>query len=401
MGELSSALDALAADDIHSLFAPALIDRTEMLLAARNRLDAELARTVREAEVMAAAEHDGLKTMASWLRGHGRLSPAAATRVVRMGRALADLPAVAAGAADGVIPAEAVTVLAAVTTPEHVAAATAQGVDLAAIDTALAEVAATRPHDELRQVVAHYLGRLNPDGPEPDPTEGRRFAMFRHDDGRLSFSGEVDAVAGDKVAAALEAHAQADRPVGDTRTRSEQLADAFVQLVDNQLASGNLPFLRKVKPHVLAKVDLADLIDPAPGPAAAETGFKTLISAARARWLACDGTISRIIMGPDGRPLDFGRSQRLVPAGLRIALDVRDKGCVFAGCGAPTYWCDAHHLVHWTEGGETAEGNFGLLCERHHTKCHHGFRIERDSQGRWHTYRPDGTEILIPAPLLL
>jgi hypothetical protein len=30
---------------------------------------------------------------------------------------------------------------------------------------------------------------------------------------------------------------------------------------------------------------------------------------------------------------------------------------------------------------------------------HHGFRIQRDPDGRWHTYRPDGTEILIgPAP---
>ena len=399
MGELLSALDALAAEDLHCLFAPALLDRTRMLLAVRNRVEAELARTVREAEVMQVAEHDGLKTMSSWLRGHGRLSSTAAARLVATGRALTQLPAVAAAFCDGAITAEQVTAIAPVTTPEQVAAATGQQIDLAEVDTLLAEVAASRPYAELRQVVTHYLDRLDPDGPEPDPTDGRRFAMFRHDDGRLSFAGEVDAVAGDKVAAALEAHVQADRPGGDTRTRSQQLADAFVQLVDNQLASGTLPFLREVKPHVIAKVDLADLADPAVGPATAETGFNTQISAARARWLACDGTISRIIMGPDGRPLDFGRSQRLGSAGLRIALDVRDGGCVFAGCGAPTFWCDAHHLVHWTEGGETAEANFGLLCERHHTKCHHGFRIERDAQGRWHTYRPDGTEILLPAPL--
>jgi hypothetical protein len=50
-------------------------------------------------------------------------------------------------------------------------------------------------------------------------------------------------------------------------------------------------------------------------------------------------------------------------------------------------------------GGETSLDNSGLLCERHHTKVHHGFRIVRDPDGRWHTYRPDGTEILPPAPL--
>ncbi|MGZ4606373.1 MAG: endonuclease, partial [Blastococcus sp.] len=74
MGELLSVLDALAADDLHALFGPPLLDRTQMLLAARNRIDAELTRTVREADVVQAAEHDGLKTMASWLTGHGHLS---------------------------------------------------------------------------------------------------------------------------------------------------------------------------------------------------------------------------------------------------------------------------------------------------------------------------------------
>jgi hypothetical protein len=50
-------------------------------------------------------------------------------------------------------------------------------------------------------------------------------------------------------------------------------------------------------------------------------------------------------------------------------------------------------------GGPTSLENSGLLCERHPTQAHHGFRVERDTTGRWHTYRPDGTEILIfPTP---
>ncbi|MCF6735346.1 endonuclease, partial [Blastococcus sp. KM273129] len=36
-----------------------------------------------------------------------------------------------------------------------------------------------------------------------------------------------------------------------------------------------------------------------------------------------------------------------------------------------------------------------LLCERHHTKVHHGFRVERRPDGRWRTWRPDGTELLV------
>jgi hypothetical protein len=81
---------------------------------------------------------------------------------------------------------------------------------------------------------------------------------------------------------------------------------------------------------------------------------------------------------------------------MRRAIEVRDEHCVFAGCDAPPAWCDVHHLLEWdADHGDTSVENSGLLCERHHTKVHHGFRVERDAEGRWHTYRPDGTEILI------
>ena len=107
------------------------------------------------------------------------------------------------------------------------------------------------------------------------------------------------------------------------------------------------------------------------------------------------------MLGPNGEPLDLGRSHRLVTPALRKAVIARDQTCVFAGCGAPAYWCEVHHVVHWLFGGDTSLENSALLCERHHTKMHHGFTIERYTAGRWHTYRPDGTEIrtVRPAPV--
>src|SRR4051794_41301393 len=83
------------------MFGPQVLDRTAALLAAKNMLDAELARTVREGELTQAPERDGLKSMQSWLRGHARLSPAAVGQLVRNGRALEKLPAVAAAFAGG------------------------------------------------------------------------------------------------------------------------------------------------------------------------------------------------------------------------------------------------------------------------------------------------------------
>ncbi len=128
---------------------------------------------------------------------------------------------------------------------------------------------------------------------------------------------------------------------------------------------GRLPVLRGHKPQVIVKIDAEDLVDPGTGRGAAETGFGATISAARARWLACDGQITRIVMGPDGMPLDHGRTLRLFPPHVRRAAEVRAGGCVFTGCAAPTWWCDVHHLIAWIDGGATDLDNAALLCERH------------------------------------
>jgi hypothetical protein len=401
VGELQSALDGLAGEDLATLGHGQTLDRTAMIVAARNRLDAELTRTVRHAEVTGAPEHDGLKSMRSWLIGHARLAPAEAMRIVRSGRVLEHFPALAAGFADGVVTAAQVNVVAEKVGPSERAAAAEQGIDLAAFDQAWAAVAAEAPHDVLRVAVQAFDDALDPNGVEPDPTEGRRFSIAKHADGSVTGRFDLDAVGGEKVQAAIESIVQANRPKGDDRTRGQQNADAFVQLCDNQLASGELPTLRTRKPHVVLGIDLEDLVDPSTGRGTGELGFGAVISAARARWLACDADISRIVMGPDGQPLDLGREHRVVTPGLRRAVERRDKSCVFAGCGAPTWWCDVHHLVHWLFGGETSLENSALLCERHHTKVHHGFRVERQPDGRWRTWRPDGTEILVGTPLLV
>ncbi len=399
---MDGALRALAAEDLKSSFGPAMIERTGSLVVARNRLDAEVARTVREGELTQAAEHDGKASMASWLRGHHRLSQRESTRLVHVGRTLERLPVLAAAAAAGAVSVEVVKVLAPVVSDVNLARAEAQGVDVAAIDALLTDVAMTRSHADLRQAVGHYLARLDPDGTEPDPTEQRSLTFTKHTDGTVTIHGTLDAVGGEKVQTAVESIQQASRPAGDTRNRAQQAGDALVQLADNALASGSLPMLRGHKPHVGVLIDLDDLMDTSSGAGAGagRTTFGGIISAAKARWLACDGNVTRIVIGPEGQPLDVGQSKRLFPPHLRRAIEVRDRHCVFAGCDAPSYWCDVHHVIHWIDGGDTCLDNGALLCERHHTKVHHGFRISRLPDGRWRTWRPDGTEIVVHEPFL-
>jgi hypothetical protein len=123
------------------------------------------------------------------------------------------------------------------------------------------------------------------------------------------------------------------------------------------------------------------------------------ISIGQARRLACDAGVIPVVLGGDGELLDIGRQSRVVPVGLRRALGLRDGGCRFAGCDRPVSWCDAHHIHHWADGGETSPSNCVLLCAYHHTLAHEGWRLHGDPHGTIWFERPDGTRLdLASAP---
>jgi hypothetical protein len=68
--------------------------------------------------------------------------------------------------------------------------------------------------------------------------------------------------------------------------------------------------------------------------------------------------------------LDLGRAQRLFSTAQIRALWLRDRHCTFPNCSVPAAWTDAHHLIHWIDGGTTDLNNAALLCPRHHTIAH-------------------------------
>jgi Domain of unknown function (DUF222)/HNH endonuclease len=109
--------------------------------------------------------------------------------------------------------------------------------------------------------------------------------------------------------------------------------------------------------------------------------------------LCCDGDAIVLVEDEDGEPLSVGRKTRTVPTAIKRALQARDKACVFPGCHHKRF-VDAHHIKHWSAGGETSLDNLLLLCSQHHRLVHEGgFRIERDYQNRWFFQRPDGRAV--------
>jgi hypothetical protein len=95
------------------------------------------------------------------------------------------------------------------------------------------------------------------------------------------------------------------------------------------------------------------------------------VSAAAIRRITCFAGIQRIILNPDGVPLNVGREYRTVTPAQFVALIIRDGGCAFPGCTRDPGWCVAHHIKHWADGGDTDLDNLVLLCSYHHTVIHH------------------------------
>ena len=111
-----------------------------------------------------------------------------------------------------------------------------------------------------------------------------------------------------------------------------------------------------------------------------------------ARRIACDASTVTMRRGAEGDVLDVGRRTRTVSPALRRALAARDGQCRFPGCAARR--CDAHHVRHWADGGETALSNLVLLCRRHHRAVHEeGFRVRLDDGGAMTFLRPDGRRL--------
>src|SRR5438445_513921 len=107
---------------------------------------------------------------------------------------------------------------------------------------------------------------------------------------------------------------------------------------------------------------------------------------------------SRVVMrhDEDGRLLEVGARTRTIPPALRRALQYRDQGCRFPGCGLPLG--EGHHVRHWAQGGPTTLSNLALLCHRHHRAVHEeGYQLERLADGELQFRHPNGW-ILPDAP---
>ena len=155
----------------------------------------------------------------------------------------------------------------------------------------------------------------------------------------------------------------------DPREFGVRLWDALVEACRRLQTAELLPASHGAVPRMLVSISLADLQSDLEDAGGLLRGGRPL-SPAAARRIACDTELVPVVLGAESQVLDVGRAQRLVTTAIWHALVARDEHCVFPGCSRLPEACDAHHVVHWADGGATSLDNLALLCRRHHTTVH-------------------------------
>jgi hypothetical protein len=348
----------------------------------------------------------GFRSCAHWLCWRVGLDPGAAREKVRVARALGALPLLSAAMRRGEISYSKVRALTRIATP-------ANEQDLLSFGRA-----GTAAHVEKLVRGMRLVDRLAAGDREKRNYAARYLRAYTDEDGMVVVTARLAQEAGAALLRALDAGVEAlygprrgqpsaaGQAVTEETSAEQRRADALGLVAESALASGLDPGTRGDRYQVVVHVDAEVLAATGEGGErgeGGEGGSSSLadgsgVSAETSRRLACDS--ARVVMrhAADGRVLDVGRRTRAISPGLRRALEHRDGGCRFPGCGLRL--CDAHHVEPWADGGKTSLANTLLLCRRHHRAVHEeGFSMELAPDGEARFHRPDGRPLL-EAPAL-
>lgn len=293
----------------------------------------------------------------------------------------------------------------------------------------LLTAADNKEYDDLRADVRRWERLTDTDGAHRDAAmdhENRNAHVVVWDGvGHLAAQwGEVDGLANQEVferyvhaewqadwAATLERHGDDACTALMPRTDSQRRADALTKIFDD--AASTAPGAQRPEPVVNIHLDhhtFTDLMvdaeffperttDPFEQRGASvderrcDTANGHPIDPKTALQLAIEGHVRFVVHDEQGIPIRWGRKRRLFTGPARAAVMSLSPRCTHPGCRVRAGRSQADHTVEYARGGPTDPGNGGPRCLRHNLIKNHGFTVFRDARGRWHTFRPDGSEI--------
>jgi hypothetical protein len=372
-------------------------------LREQRHLEAEIGQIIAEVDTRGAKETFGYGSTTAWLQDIGYFSAAEAKKIVHRaltlnpGHSLDGTPLPACAPLTGMVAAEGAIgtgQIDQITAVMKALPAAVSDKDREGAEKILVDLAREAGPLEIKRAGQRLLDTLDPDGPEPKdpkPTKPARDLHFQeHRDGTATLTAKLDSISYANIRSVIDPlstpHPATDEG-RDARSLGERQGDGFAEMIRLTMTSPELPTHGGDRTHIVVTINYDDL----------RTGIGTAcvdavgeISAAEARLLACDCRVIPMVLGSASEPLDVGRLQRFVTSGQRRALHVRDRGCTFPGCRRKPRHCDAHHIVHWTDGGLTDLGNVTLLCGRHHRLIHlSDWEVHMAADGRPEFIPPD------------
>jgi hypothetical protein len=326
---------------------------------------------------------NGFRSCAAWLSWRVGYAPGAAREHVRVARALGTLPLLSHALARGELSYAKVRELTRVAMPET--------------EERLLAVGRTGTAEHVERIVRGWR-RMDRKAEAQEAARhhtARALHVYRDEDGTVRVRGRLAPEVGALVLKALEAARESlyqrrrkEAPDADPPTMEQQQADAMALLAETALHQGIDPGAPGERYQVVVHVDAAVLVDTEQtGQSVLEGGLR--VPAGTSQRLACDAT--RVVMRHDGegRVIEVGARTRTIPPAIRRALQHRDNGCRFPGCGVR--FGQGHHIRHWARGGPTTLSNLTMLCRRHHRAVHEeGYQIERQPDGELQFRRPNG-----------
>ena len=402
----------LAGEDRAGWSAAALSGRVVELSELANCFESELVRCVGQWDAQQAWAEDGALSAPSWLASRTAMARRAAVRLVRAARLAFRHGRTADALAAGVVSARAV---------ETIATYALRHEDIYGDhEETLVEAAASLGEDALTFAMRTWRAAADDAADRADPFAAyeRRHLTLSATFGGTDVAGFLEPVGAAWVVRALAAIDVPD-PVGGLvapRTRAQRHADALVELcrasLADRAAAGDPGDADDAggrdgggSGRGMPVVDLDAVVDlhrypefaphdPVGALAALRHGSHLVggqpVAQATIERLACDCSLTRMVFRGRCEVLDVGRSTRVLNRALRRALRRRDRHCQFPGCDRPPEWTDAHHLVHWIDGGTTTLDNLVLLCRRHHVLCHEGgWTLTRSRDGTITATPPD------------
>ena len=198
----------------------------------------------------------------------------------------------------------------------------------------------------------------------------------------------------DSASHALEAE-KPDLDTGrlDIQRQASRRADAFVLMAEALLrdtkVACNTDDRYQVVVHVDSNVLSKQEFEKQDGSPDCFINHQVGLPVETARRLSCSCKIVTALTD-NGEPLSIGRSSRAITTAIKRALNIRDRFCVFPGCDCHLH-LEAHHIVHWANGGITSLDNLINVCHWHHKLLHEGqYSVERLKDGQLLFRRPDG-----------